>query len=252
MFEPNKSLNQAEICGWGSGFMFKHKDKNFFVTCDHTLHMEDHDLGERTGEDYQVCVISNIKDPNRPMEMKILPLSGFYYFDKFSINEQGYDFDLEDVAFAEIKESLPMPLLTHQLNDYDQAKVLVKAGLSKLYINEGSIAKPNAAKEYVITGCVKNKIVNDIKMQRENAFYEGIKYSNSKFDNFDVYLNPTICEAEKWAGLSGSPIFDSDGFLVGMVSRIVEGDHKIYVTPINDIIKLIDYAMFHEEQMNNQ
>ena len=69
--------------------------------------------------------------------------------------------------------------------------------------------------------------------------------------SFWVFEYPDIIKFEEWEGLSGSPIFDEDGKLVGMVNEVVNGDREIYVTPINHILRFIDYAI-SIENVNEQ
>ena len=39
MLTPNKPFNEADIEGWGSGFILEYKGRQFFITCDHNLHI---------------------------------------------------------------------------------------------------------------------------------------------------------------------------------------------------------------------
>ena len=55
-----------------------------------------------------------------------------------------------------------------------------------------------------------------------------------------------------WKGLSGSPVFNEDGNLVGMLNEVVDGKQSLYVTPIKCILKLIDYYLAVEECSTNR
>ena len=139
---------------------------------------------------------------------------------------------------------------TEQLH-YD-GSVAVKAGELKLFIQEETISEAKVEKDYVITGCICNRIVDGIRMERRTTFREGIKYTGrTHMVAFMVFENPDIINVEEWKGLSGSPIFDEDGKLVGMVNEVVDGGKEIYVTPINHILRLIDYAI-SIENVNEQ
>ena len=251
MLTPNKPFNEADIEGWGSGFILEHKGRKFFTTCDHNLHMlDDFANGERSGEDFQIAIIANYNDPQTPLSTGFVTIPGFYYFDSFDLNTPEI-MDLKDIAFAELKKAMPLPLLTNQLNHYD-GSVAVKAGELKLFIQEETISEAKVGKDYVLTGCICNRIVDDIRMERRTTFREGIKYTGrTHMGSFMVFENPDIINVEEWEGLSGSPIFDEDGKLVGMVNEVVDGGKEIYVTPISHILRFIDYAI-SIENVNEQ
>ena len=50
---------------------------------------------------------------------------------------------------------------------------------------------------------------------------------------------------------NGNQLTDEDGNLVGMVNEVVDGGKEIYVTPINHILRFIDYAI-SIENVNEQ
>ena len=43
-----------------------------------------------------------------------------------------------------------------------------------------------------------------------------------------------------WKGLSGSPVIDSKGRLLGMLLRVVDKGYEIFVMPISFILRYID------------
>ena len=89
-------------------------------------------------------------------------------------------------------------------------------------------------------------------MERRTTFRVGIKYTGQiHMGSLMVFEYPDIINVEEWEGLSGSPIFDEEGKLVGMVNEVVDGGREIYVTPINHILRLIDYAI-SIENVNEQ
>ena len=246
MLTPDKPSNEADIEGWGSGFILEYKGRQFFITCDHNLHMlDDFANGERSGEDFQIAIIANYKDPQNPLSTGFVTIPGFYYFDSIDLKTPEI-MDLKDIAFAELKSEMPLPLLTNQLNHYD-GSVAVKAGELKLFIKEETMSEAIVGKDYVITGCICNRIVDGIRMERRTIFREGIKYTGrTHMGSFLVFEYPDIINVEEWEGLSGSPIFDEGGKLVGMVNEVVDGGREIYVTPINHILRLIDYTIKSE------
>ena len=250
MLTPNEPAEKADIEGWGSGFFLQYRKRTFFVTCDHNLHMlDDYANGERTGLDFGVAVITNTTNPNNPLSMGLVTISGFYYFESLDIRLPEIE-DLKDVAFAEIKAPFPLPILTNIIVGMDGG-VIVEEGLEKIIILEESLAEPAERKDYVMTGCIRNKIVDGIRMDRQTTFRNGIRYKKDKtnLNSQLVFENPTTIIYDDWKGLSGSPFFDENGCLIGMVNEVVDDGFDIYVTPIKAITKLLDYAIMVE---NNQ
>ena len=76
-----------------------------------------------------------------------------------------------------------------------------------------------------------------------------IKKDKTNLNSQLVFENPTTIIYDDWKGLSGSPFFDENGCLIGMVNEVVDDGFDIYVTPIKAITKLLDYAIMVE---NNQ
>ena len=58
--------------------------------------------GERKGIDYGVGIICNYSDPDNPLSMGPLTVSGFIYYDTFDIDMPELT-ELKDVTFAELK-----------------------------------------------------------------------------------------------------------------------------------------------------
>ena len=158
--------------------------------------------------------------------------------------------DLKDLAFAEIKFPLPLPIYTNRLLDFDGETIIVAEGETKLVIDESSIGIPNTNDEYIITGCIRNEICNGIRMNRQNTFRDQIVYTGEKYCNsYLVFENPTQVVYDDWKGLSGSPVFNNNGNLIGMLNRVVEETSHLYVTPIQTILRFIDYTINHEKYM---
>ena len=253
MLTPNEPAEKADIEGWGSGFFLQYRKRTFFVTCDHNLHMlDDYANGERTSMDFGVAVITNTTAPNNPLSMGLVTIPGFYYFESLDM-ELPEIADLKDIAFAEIKAPFPLPILTNRIVGMD-GSVIVKEGLEKITILEESLAEPDETKDYVVTGCIRNKIVDDIRMDRQTTFRNGIRYKKDKtnINSQLVFENPTTIIYDDWKGLSGSPFFDENGCLIGMVNEVVDKGFDIYVTPIKAIIKLLDYAIVVEDSQKRR
>ena len=248
MLTPNKAPN-PDIEGWGSGFLLLYKGHRFLVTCDHNVHMEDdYSEGERKGIDYGVGIICNYSDPDNPLSMGLITVSGFIFYDTFDIDMPELT-ELKDVTFAELKNDFMLPILTNRLCGYD-GSIWVHEGEPKLFINADHTADLDISKEYVITGCIRNKI-SGIVMNRTTTFRERITYAGTQRFGLSVLENPSNVILSDWKGLSGSPVFNEDGNLVGMLNEVVAGKQSLYVTPIKSILKLIDYYLAVDECSTN-
>ena len=249
ILSPGENNENSDIVGWGSGFILKYKERFFFITCDHNLHMDDYDNEQRTGIDYNIGLICNCKHPNEMLSMGLITIPGFYYFEYLD-GMYPELLDLKDLAFAEIKFPLPLPIYTNRLLDFDGETIIVAEGETKLFIDESSIGIPNTNDEYIITGCIRNEICNGIRMNRQNTFRDQIVYTGEKYCNsYLVFENPTQVVYDDWKGLSGSPVFNNNGNLIGMLNRVVEETSHLYVTPIQTILCFIDYTINHEKYM---
>ena len=58
---------------------------------------------------------------------------------------------------------------------------------------------------------------------------------------------PQIIDYQQWAGLSGSPVFNNEGKLLGMLLRVEDGGHAVWIKPISEIVKLLDYSLTIEK-----
>ena len=249
MVTPDKQASDADIEGWGSGFILRYKNGYFFITCDHNVHMLDYDDNgtcTRTGIEFGIELVCNIKGADNPLTTGMITLPGFYYFDSYDL-ELPEGMDLVDISFATLPETLPLPILTNRLCDFD-GRTVIEEGLEKLFIDENAIAEVDESSDYVITGCIHNQIRGGVRMERRTTFREGIKFTGKKYlDTYLIFENPCKIISDDWKGLSGSPVFNDKGNLVGMLNKVVDGTQMLYVTSIYKIIQFIDYSLAAKE-----
>lgn len=244
-----KDKEMKQICGFGSGFFIYHKDNLFFVTADHVLHGEDFEKGERISKEDKLFVANNVKGEG--LTSAYTPLGEFYFFDKYNFEEiiKGKDVDIEafaipdmqDYTFCLRKNKFECPFLTHALLDYDGA-VIVPDKLEKIIISSEAIIEPKDDDYYIVAGCVKYKIVDGIRIDRFNAVHLDLRYSRTE-NNYIILQSPENVEYEYWAGLSGSPILNHQGLLLGVIIRIREITNEIVVVPIKEILGKMNYAL---------
>lgn len=68
LLDSSRIIDNADIWGYGSGFLIQYKNRYFFVTAAHNVHPDDHDpdniTDQRTCRDYQITIITNNKGPD--------------------------------------------------------------------------------------------------------------------------------------------------------------------------------------------
>jgi len=92
---------------------------------------------------------------------------------------------------------------------------------------------------------INNHIEEDIRFCRTNAPYGDLRYIEAKDGLFRFQCTFHVIY-DNWAALSGSLMFDSDGLSVGMSVRVDPDTDSVWVMPMKTILRLIDYAIAHE------
>ena len=244
-----KDNEMKQICGFGSGFFILHHNNLFFITADHVLHGDDHDFGLRISEEDKLFIVNNIKGEG--ISSAYTPVGDFYFFDKYNFADliEKKDDDLEVLTISELqdytfclrKNKFDCPFYTHELADFD-GNVIVPNKLEKLIINSEEITEPNNADYYIVAGCVRCKVVDGVRIDRSNAIHQDMRYKQMK-DNRIILQSSERMKYDDWAGLSGSPILNQDGLLLGVAVAIYEETNELAVVPIKEILEKMDYVV---------
>ena len=224
---------------FGSGFLASYKNKPFLITADHNLHFDDYDnKEERTGNEYIIAIVNNV---NKDLSTVLTPLGGFYYGEQLCFNKK--EAKLIDISVCLLKEiNFQFPFLTHEISINNNSRIIVQAGVEKNFYDATLFTEPNTNQKYTTYGVVHNDIKGIIG-KRTNALYCDISY-NSTCGNYYNFLFSSEMKYEDWAGISGAPVFDYEGNIVGVVHRISE--NGIWVTPIKYATMLMDLALKQE------
>lgn len=252
-----------KIDGWGSGVFIHYKGRLIFVTADHVVHYDDHsdsnETGQRLDKDDKIYIITNVTDSSNQVGFQ--QIGGIYSFDEYclpDLEECSNDDievasipDMKDFAFSFIDATNTFKIVTHALLDNDSS-IIVNKDLSKICIREENFNCGSPSGYCIVTGTVKNKIVqveddnHNMKNQinRRNAIHLDLSYSgNNNFDGDYIFNYPERVYNSLWAGLSGAPVIDENGKLVGLVVRAVADNNTIIVKPISEILRFISIAI---------
>jgi hypothetical protein len=227
---------------FGTGFIVEYQDEKFFVTADHTIHLDDYPEGgvdERTGNDYTLSVFTNYTPPGENFLSTILtPLGGFYHINQFNLKKPNEALKPVDIALCKMSElNLSSPFLC------DDTKF---AGQSKLPIKEECFSEPQEGKDYYICGHIKTRL-DGIILNREKTI-KCVRF-NSKAGDYFLFNTPeTITDYLDWEGLSGAPVISEDGDCVGVFCSANVNSTSVFVMPIEKIKMLIDIAA-HQEKL---
>ncbi len=248
---------------YGSAFRLQYQDKNWLITADHVLHPEKHGLspvpeGQNADDiEHRYFLVNNINASDRIATIST-KLFGFYFYNVYDdtlsdlsdeeLKELGATDDdfwkRLDIAFCDITGGLPTQALTHDLHD-EYGNLIVKPGLIKLCLLPESITEPSVDRTYYDYGVIDNKIEENVRFTRVNAPYGGLKYIENK-DGLYRFQCPFPVVYDNWAAMSGSLMFDNEGLAVGMSIRVDSNTDSVWVMPMKTILRLIDYAIAHE------
>lgn len=232
--EDKELLNPV---GFGSGFLADYKGRPFLVTADHVLHLDDYESTEvRTGNEYIIAIINNVNNLDGNISTVLTPLSGFYYAEQINIKDRKED--LIDISVCLLKEiNFQHPFLTHEISI--EGNIIQPAGIEKMFYNTSHFTEPTDKQKYSMYGVVRNDIVG-IRGTRTNALYSNISY-NGVAGNYFVFEYPDEIIEDNWVGISGAPIFDYEGNIVGVGHRVL--GNGIWITPIKYAIMLMNLAI---------
>lgn len=243
--EPADKLCQYPVA-FGSGFIVEFDNDNFFVTADHTLHLDDYRDGsnERTGKDYVVSIFNNYTPPENFLSTIVTPLVGFHYMEQFHLDKPDDLFEPVDLTLCKMNEiNFTYPFLTDGVKHKNET---INKGERKIKIKKECFSEPRVDKKYFIFGKIRTGIHDNIRMYWENTVKEDLKF-NSKVGDYFLFNTPEIIESkEDWEGLSGSAVLSEDGECVGVLCSVNENSKSIWIMPITKVKMLIEVAILQE------
>lgn|GEM_PF-832542 len=242
----------ANPVAFGSGFIVEFNGINFFVTADHTIHLDDYEeKEERTWKDYVVSIFNNYSPLENFLSTVVTPLGGFYYMEQFHLDKPNTMPKPVDITVCVMKQKhFQYPYLTTGINFSESDKI--NPGEQKYKIKPECFAEPNTNDTYCVFGAVKTEIRDNIKVNREFTLKHSLKFV-SKNGDFYLFNTPTeISDKKDWKGLSGSPVLSEIGDCVGVICDVLENSQSIWVMPISKVKMLIEVAIQQEALENSK
>ncbi len=232
---------------FGSGFIVDFDNERFFVTADHTVHLDDYNngRGERKWEDYVVSIFNNFNPPGNFLSSVVTPLGGFYYMEQFHLNKPDETPTPVDISVCKMRPlHFQYPFLTDEVRFTGET---ISAGENMMTIKKECFKDPQTDKNYFIFGKIKTCINDGIRLTRVSTLKECLRFQLKAGDYF-LFNTPAIIEDEKeWEGLSGSPVISEDGACVGVLCSIKRDTKSIWVMPIAWVRMLIEVAIQQEK-----
>lgn len=275
----SKPDNPLSVTRFGSGFLLHYRNKVWFVTADHVVHPDDHDpekgVCQRTSPHYLPQIITNMKGDGTFTSINITVPSIYYttsykfdeetladtkrFFEIFDdIVAQKVDSsddslplgvaipDFPDIAVSEIAGPLVNTIVCNCVIGHDGEEI-VAAGEKKLILQAACIADFNVNDAYIVGGTIKNRLENGINLIRENVLHYDMRYERNNNIGTAILTTPEEPALEYWSGLSGAPVFNHDGRLVGVLSHGPDVEPYVEVYPAKKLLNFIDTLIVQSE-----
>ncbi len=241
-----KDLKCENPIQFGCGFMVNYKETNFFITADHVVHPLDYEVGNRTGEDFTVSIFNNFKTNNDTLSTIVTPLGGFNYLESFNIEKPDCSPQLVDLSLCILKEKhFEYPFLTDEKEYVNEESGF---GQQKLILYDTSFSVPNDNLTFFVYGKIRTELIG-ILLHRENTLKTDLKYVCESGDYFLLNTPEIIEDIEEWSGLSGSPVWGSNGKCIGILCSVTIETKSIWVMNYEKVKTIMDVAILQEQLM---
>ena len=119
----------------------------------------------------------------------------------------------------------------------------VKTGEKKLHLDEGCISEADKNDDYFVFGRVRfeyDKAANGQVLLRSRFIsHDGLKYVRDDGNYYVLkYSQPVV--VDDWKGLSGSPVLNHNGNLIGIACKVSPVNDEIWVKKIQCMLPLFD------------
>lgn len=222
--------------GMGSGCLLYYKNRLFFLTVAHVTDEKDVSVTVETNKEPVNCNTPNYCVGN---------MNYYDLFDKGEIeklkNEKDFKLDrlkkIEtlDFAFAELTEMIEV--LQKEIDFKHHGLV---SNSTKIVIPENElIAIPDSNEQILFYGTINGKFENEI-LERQPKLTVDCEFLGEHDRFYKIKLPKIIDNSSEYEGTSGTPVFDTKGNFIGLISYGFEGLPFIYAFKNTEIKKLLD------------
>lgn len=256
-----------DVVGFGSGFMLSYKGYNFLITAAHVAEPNWNEKNVHPRLDSNdIAIATTLSEINESgiKQTVYIPVGGFEFVEQLHIDlnslSQGeitFNGTPEpiDVTYTIVKDR---PGVFHfNLEPKDSVSENDSRKCEYLVISENAIYPVDEYDHYFVYGRIKfeRRIDEDGSpyWYSEDRFHVDMTYRTTINGNILVFETANDDEVvyEEWAGISGAPILNQEGGLVGIACSVLDGTHTMFGLDINFVLKFLDIAIDQEKRAND-
>jgi hypothetical protein len=231
--------NFSNPIGFGSGFIIQYANRMWFVTADHVVSPDNNPDFVSWGNDCLCGIPTGVNDEDKHQHITLL-LKDRY---EFVVAEQQRTPDdpvfpkMVDISFADADYFVGN---CKSLGFYDKnfPSVAVESGSDKLYFTSNEIILDGGISEgpFFVIGSILG--IKRIDMVKSDHLHVNLTYDRQA-DGEIVLKTKNPIDIKEWSGLSGLPVVDYNGRVLGALLRATPNDTKVYVEPMKHVIEKI-------------
>ena len=234
------SKDFSDLRSTGNGFVIEYRDRRYLVTCEHVIMPQNEvDLCEYERSP-MIGVISGRNDDDAHQSVMFF-MGGWYQFTASRNTSDELNWPVPvDLAFC---DACDLHMKCVSAGFYDEVTGLfVPPNTPTGYFPE-ALFMPYAAQgeqDYFVIGKIIPTKHDGWNLKPKERLHENLKFVRTEGVEIVLHTGEEIRKVEDWAGLGGCPVVSADGRLLGMLVRVVDDGHEVFVMPIWRILKFID------------
>ena len=260
-----KGTMLKDVIGYGSGFMMSYKGYKFFVTA---AHVNEPTWSTRSEEveikNNDIAIATHLScEQNGVKQTVYVPIGDFLYVNEFKVDPSNFDFPAAveeaernpvpvDVAVALVKER--PGIFTYSDDISKEVENADWEEKSKIIFPYEAVVDPDKDDHYFVFGRIKFEPRNDEEghtfIYSEPRFHVDMEYISNLSDHVLCFKATEDIDYDEWAGISGAPILNPEGYIVGIASSVFEGTPYMFGLDINIVRPFFD-ILIQEETGNS-
>lgn len=267
------------VNNFGSGFLFRYKGHIFFITADHVIHYNDHQVQMRSLIPFTPWIYTSYHDIRLFPLFIPIPLSTSLSSAKLPEICQKYPHrlgdaieqianpsedafedeelsevmipNMHDIAFAEVNPDVPKRIYSSFFPFIPYPLFKIPLRLEPIHIiDETDLGGIDQNSICHTGGFIDNWL--DVKKGRYHSIFRFLSNLTFEFRQLkddthpDEYISlkcPEVFTEKELVGISGSPVFNQNNQLCGVTIRTLHSSRSIIVFPIQALLKYLDYEI---------